>query len=1026
VGEVTYFHVRLETPSGLHVPPLTRDFFGTPGQLHDMSRLPQLVPQEGNARNVYYRWPALLNDQRANGAPGLSLPPGLLNGQRADDGLGPLPRTTPPPAPPARVDGLEFAGQLRDAKEAKFLLLYAVESDPKEAATLKGPAALLPRTTWVEVPLTLNFAEAKAVPAPKDAKAGRNPQQRAGGDNLEGLWAEAQAARFAVLEAQTADFGFYTFARQTTGRKYGVFAPPLNPWGPQGQGLGQSRLYEITTGAAAVAESLQLNRLRGANFRDEGERAIDVSKVQGVDVAEHPWKQMIGDKKAAPEPLAQVVPDDNYYVHFKTVAKLDAFARLLNLWGGNITHGVEASGRNYYLQDRYEKQLCLKSAVLAKELAPAAVRGVALTGSDPYLREGSDVAVIVHCADKAAVLAAVKPFVTQAEKEFGRRLDEGKEFYRDVAVERFVTPRREVTLYRAAFGDFLVFANSPVGVRRIIDAHLGKHKALADSLDFRYMRTVFGPEDEQEDGFAFLSDPFIRRLVGPASQIKRKRRFEALTSLYMATNGALFTGWETGKLPEDRKVLLASSSLKLAEIYLPEGKEVNWDAGDRRAVSEVYNTLDFSTPLIELPIDRITAMEDREYQQFRAQYMNLWSRYFDPVGIRVALTDKQVRMETYILPLIKSSAYNGLREFSGGGTTAIDPAAISPKTLVQLTQHIAPDLMERGMGMGAFGGGGLFQIGLSVARPVLMFLGDWGVVRLDDSPVYGKLAEYALRVQRETDEGHYVGLPDVELMRLVFQVPLTVGVSIKNPLTLAAGLAAARVAMNDVLPGGVDWAPMEPAYKNVSIVRLRPRPNLEVNRLFGNAPDAKDPVLPTFYYALIDGVLYVSLSNEPLKGLIDASSAKREGKKGETVEVNSSLYAAPGAAVKAGDFLRFYLEYVTHERATANLPIRYALYRCGVVGEKAGEETVRTASLRCFGFVPVSPDGAAYRYEARSDEVVNQRHGSLRRPQLQAAVDANSPLGRLLAQIRSVRADLRFREDGVQTVLTIDRKAAGE
>jgi hypothetical protein len=50
---------------------------------------------------------------------------------------------------------------------------------------------------------------------------------------------------------------------------------------------------------------------------------------------------MIGDKKSAPEPLAKVVPDDIYYVRFKTVAKLDTFARLLNLWGGNITHGVE-------------------------------------------------------------------------------------------------------------------------------------------------------------------------------------------------------------------------------------------------------------------------------------------------------------------------------------------------------------------------------------------------------------------------------------------------------------------------------------------------------------------------------------------------------------------------------------------------------------------------------------------------------------------------------------------------------------
>ncbi|HBI44023.1 MAG TPA: hypothetical protein DDY78_14405 [Planctomycetales bacterium] len=39
---------------------------------------------------------------------------------------------------------------------------------------------------------------------------------------------------------------------------------------------------------------------------------------------------------------------------------------------------------------------------------------------------------------------------------------------------------------------------------------------------------------------------------------------------------------------------------------------------------------------------------------------------------------------------------------------------------------------------------------------------------------------------------------------------------------------------------------------------------------------------------------------------------------------------------------------------------------------------------------------------------------------------ADAAIGRLLEQIRSVRADLRFREDGVQTVLTLDRQEAGK
>ena len=62
------------------------------------------------------------------------------------------------------------------------------------------------------------------------------------------------------------------------------------------------------------------------------------------------------------------------------------------------------------------------------------------------------------------------------------------------------------------------------------------------------MRTVFRADDKSEDGFLFLSDAFIRQLVGPASKIKEKRRLEALTSLYMLTNAALFTAWENGRV----------------------------------------------------------------------------------------------------------------------------------------------------------------------------------------------------------------------------------------------------------------------------------------------------------------------------------------------------------------------------------------------------------------------------------------------------------------------------------------------
>jgi hypothetical protein len=98
------------------------------------------------------------------------------------------------------------------------------------------------------------------------------------------------------------------------------------------------------------------------------------------------------------------------------------------------------------------------------------------------------------------------------------------------------------------------------------------------------------------------------------------------------------------------------------------------------------------------------------------------------------------------------------------------------------------------------------------------------------------------------------------------------------------------------------------------------------------------------------------------------------------------------------------------------------LQRSGQVDLDWSEKRRRAAAQAFLGFVPVSPDGSAYAYDSRTDEVRSLRHGTQGRPMLNLELDATSPLARLLDELRTVRADLRFREDGIHTVLTIDRR----
>jgi hypothetical protein len=53
----------------------------------------------------------------------------------------------------------------------------------------------------------------------------------------------------------------------------------------------------------------------------------------------------------------------------------------------------------------------------------------------------------------------------------------------------------------------------------------------------------------------------------------------------------------------------------------------------------------------------------------------------------------------------------------------------------------------------------------------------------------------------------------------------------------------------------------------------------------------------------------------------------------------------------------------------------------------------------------------------------DEQHGSLSQPKKHLTLVENSSVKELLDQLRTIRADLRFREDGIHTTLRVDRQA---
>jgi hypothetical protein len=246
VGDVTYFRLRLTVPANADTTaiPVSRD--PTEGQTRALGRLPRLVPQDNTTRSVY-----LLFD---------------------------IPEQRPGAIRFAGGGTFQFAGRLAlptRVDQSRFLLLCPSRPEsgvtPAESSLLL-PASLVRPPDWIESPVTVDWKTAREAPAT---------------DDLRRLWATGEAAAFTVLDAQSAEPGFFTFAREATARTHGVSVPVLARHA-EAESSVYRQVYATATGAAAIARALQRRRLTQPQARDRGPRTVPLADVPGIKLRSAP------------------------------------------------------------------------------------------------------------------------------------------------------------------------------------------------------------------------------------------------------------------------------------------------------------------------------------------------------------------------------------------------------------------------------------------------------------------------------------------------------------------------------------------------------------------------------------------------------------------------------------------------------------------------------------------------------------------------------------------------------------------
>ena len=480
--------------------------------------------------------------------------------------------------------------------------------------------------------------------------------------------------------------------------------------------MNDADLFSIFTGALAVQESLQLDEVGGeiSGQRPTPPRAalgdaVPVSELVGPSVKSHPWKEMLADRRPEVSPLAQSVPDDFYFVLFRSVNKLFEVMTSSDLWSTHLLNQSVQDARTQLLGQRVQRELGIKVDESLSRLYADTVEEVAVTGSDLFVSEGSDLTILFQLKQPAPFRAQMDSVLADLVKTMPG-IERTLTIMRGVPVEHLSTIDRSINVFSAYPSPELhVRSNSPVALERVLAAIKGENAdgaavtRLGDTDEYKYIRTLMKRGAAEEDGFVYLSDPFIRRMVGAEVKLTERRRMLCYNHLRMIGHASLMYATERGKAPESLDGLVGSECLPLdfgsGQLGCPDGGEYRLGEDGHTGVCSHHGHTHWMTPCCEIPVSEATASEGQLYQEFVDNYNTYWTTFFDPIALRIQATPERYRIETIVLPLIDNTVYASLASVLGGKPEPLDALRVPERNIFSVAVRVnkRPILAQLGL-----------------------------------------------------------------------------------------------------------------------------------------------------------------------------------------------------------------------------------------------------------------------------------------------------------------------------------------
>ena len=279
-------------------------------------------------------------------------------------------------------------------------------------------------------------------------------------------------------------------------------------------------IYSLLSGALTIRESLQLETILPF---DSMSKDINPKTLNYIHIKSHPFEKMLRNKEYKIYTIDRCVPDNFYYIHFNNLNKGLNFLKLLNEKSNILYSRFQPYSIDFMVKEKLMTQLALIDSQEFKSFYSNGVSEIVITGSDPFVIEGSDVTLIININNNSVFNQAIEKMRRDIKNRYSAV--EKKITISDYQGTHMYTDNRKIwSVFVALPNGLALVSNSIKAAEKVIDTFTGKLPALADTPDYKYMRSIYPSGAENEDGFIYISDKFIRYLVSPELRIKAARR----------------------------------------------------------------------------------------------------------------------------------------------------------------------------------------------------------------------------------------------------------------------------------------------------------------------------------------------------------------------------------------------------------------------------------------------------------------------------------------------------------------------